>query len=243
MNRGIFVTGTDTGVGKTVVAGALAALLRSRGIGVGVMKPVASGCRQIDGELHCADAQFLKTCAGVSDLEREIVPVRLRHPLAPYVAARLEKKKIDLKAVLRQFQQLRRRHDFLIVEGVGGWLVPITAKLTVADLAAEMRLPVLVVARLSLGTINHTLLTVNEIRRRKLSLAGVCFNQGVPSRESGLAEKTNPSVVQELAGVPIAGLLPYQPGVDVEAGQIDFDLGEVGRSLNWAQLIGGDPLR
>lgn len=229
--RGLFVTGTDTGVGKTVVAGAIAADLCRRGVRVGVMKPVTCG--------GVSDAAFLKMAAGVEDALEIISPVQLRHPLAPWVAARLDGKKIDLKKINRAFKQLRRKYDFLIVEGVGGLLVPITKKMTVVEMARNLGFPLVIVSRLGLGAINHILLTLREARRQKLPVRGVLFNETSPGIRRGLAAQTNPSVIAELGRVPVLGILPFQPGVDVAKGCAHFNLSQISRDLDWSQIIEG----
>ncbi len=197
--RGIFITGTDTGVGKTVIAAAIAAALKARGIACGVLKPFASG--------SWADTRFMKRSAGVHDPDRRITPFYFHYPLAPLASLRLEHRKIRPWRLKQVVGALERKYRFIVVEGIGGALVPITPKYDALDIARELDLPVLVVARLSLGTINHTLLTVKEIRRRRLKIKGIVFNRLSVSR-NGLAEKTNPGLVRELSGERILGVFP-----------------------------------
>jgi dethiobiotin synthetase len=166
---GFFVTGTDTGVGKTVVACALARALRAAGRDVGVLKPAETGVGP-DGPL---DARALREAAGVDDPLDAVCPVQLALPAAPSVAAAAEGRTVDTGAIRKAYDALRARHETLVVEGAGGLLVPLAEGFTMADLARELALPVLVVARASLGTINHTLLTVEALARRGLPLAGV----------------------------------------------------------------------
>jgi dethiobiotin synthetase len=170
--RGVFVTGTDTGVGKTVIACGLARALRQRGIDVGVMKPCETGV----GPAGPLDALALRAAAGVNDPIEVVCPQFFALPAAPSVAAQVEGRVVDLERIRVASKTLAARHDLLLVEGAGGWLVPITPEFAMADLAAELGLPVLVVARASLGTINHTLLTVEAIERRGIPLAGVVVN-------------------------------------------------------------------
>jgi dethiobiotin synthetase len=170
--RGLFVTGTDTGVGKTVIACGLARGLRQSGVDVGVMKPCETGV----GPKGPEDAAALRAAAGVEDSIEEICPQSFALPAAPSVAAQVESRVVDLERIRVASKALAARHDFLLVEGAGGWLVPIAADFSMADLAAELGYPVLVVARASLGTINHTLLTLESIERRGLPLAGVVVN-------------------------------------------------------------------
>jgi dethiobiotin synthetase len=228
----LFVTATDTEVGKTAVAAGLAAILRRRGRDVGVMKPVASGCEEIErgddgpdtraagAALVAADAVCLARAAGVDDPHERICPVRLRDPLSPNVAAEREGRTVDLGAVRAAFDELSRRHDCLIVEGIGGIMVPLVADFLVADLAAELGAPLLIVARAGLGTINHTLLTLHLARSRGLDVLGVLLNAST-DRPFGLAEQTNPAAIGALSGgVPVLGPLGYTAGVSVERGEI-----------------------
>ncbi|MFH1367563.1 MAG: dethiobiotin synthase [Elusimicrobiota bacterium] len=198
MYKGLFITGTDTGVGKTYVACAILRALRRYGMAVGAMKPVATGDRN--------DARNLIAASGVNETLDRINPVFLKESLAPLVSARFEGKEVDLKPVYVIFREFLKKYTFTVVEGVGGLLVPLTEKIKVIDMARKLRLPALIVARPQLGTINHTLLTVRELRRMKLEIAGIVLS-GV--RKTTLAEKTNPSVIRELTGLPVLELSPH----------------------------------
>lgn len=211
---GIFITGTDTGVGKTLVSAGLALALRERGIKVGVMKPVATGCSGLDERLVSADAAFLMEAAE-NEYPALTSPARLRNPLSPNVAAALEKKEIKLDQIRAAYQELQKHYDFLIVEGIGGLMVPITQNYFVANMIREFQLPMVIVSRPSLGTINHTLLTVDAAVVRGLDVRGIIFNR-VPTVNFSLAEITNPKAVHELTRLPILGSLPDMPDVDVE---------------------------
>ncbi len=137
-----------------------------------------------------------------------INPVYLKHPLAPSVAARLENRRIDLHKIRTAYRHLAADFRPLLVEGAGGWLVPIRRNYLVADLAVDLGLPVIIIARLGLGTINHTLLTVRAVQQRGLPVAGVILNDTVGGRKT-VAEKTNPDVIRQLAGVPLLGCIPH----------------------------------
>jgi dethiobiotin synthetase len=191
-SRGVFVTGTDTGVGKTFVSCALARALARRGVRVGVMKPVASGCRRHGGSLISEDAEELLAASGSGDRHEEVCPLRFAAPLGPSVAARLERRRVRMAPVMAAFGRLRRRHQFLIVEGVGGLAVPLSARSDVAGLARRLRLPLLVVAADRLGVLNHTVLTLEYARRAGLEVRGVVLNRpragGDSSRRSNAAE-------------------------------------------------------
>lgn len=216
----MFVTGTDTGVGKTVVAAALAALARRRGVDVGVIKPIATGCRAVGGRLVSDDALFLAGAAGTDDPEDLVCPVRLCLPLAPTVAAALERRRIGVRAIRSALRETARRHDCLIVEGIGGMMVPVVPGYLVADLAAELGAPLVIVARATLGTVNHTLLTVACAHAWRLDVAAVVLNSPVAGR-SGLAERTNPQVLRKLcAPVPVIGPLRYCREASVENGRL-----------------------
>ncbi len=208
MIKGLFITGTDTGVGKTHCAMAVVRELSRRGLDVGVMKPVETGCPTVSGRLRPFDAIRLVEAAGVQDPLSAVNPFRFARPLAPSVAARLDHTSIRKIEILRQFLSLSRLHDLMIVEGAGGILVPLTRRYSFLDLAADMALPVLIVARPALGTINHTLLTIGALQQRKVRIAGIIINHAASGR-SGLAERTGPQEIERLSGVPILGALPH----------------------------------
>ena len=205
MTKGIFVTGTDTGVGKTVVGATLAYLLRMKGVNVGVMKPVTSGCREVGGRLVSDDALLLSRAAGVACSE-DVAPYLLREPLAPAEAARIDGVAIDFARIRGCYERLAANHDFVICEGAGGLMVPLAGGLLVADLARELDLPLLVVARPDLGTINHTVLTCFSAQQMGLSVAGVIVNNYPDA--PGLAERSAPHHIGSLCGAPILGLWP-----------------------------------
>lgn len=209
MIKGIFITGTDTGVGKTYIATGIVKTLHSAGIDVGVMKPAETGCSLRSGKLVPSDAEALIQAAAVRDPLSLVNPYRFHAPVAPSVAAQLERKRIDPERILKSFRTLSQRHDTMIVEGAGGIMVPLAKGYLFLDLAEAMGLPVVIVARPGLGTINHTLLTIEALRARKIMIAGVVFNDG-QGGQKGLAEATSPAVIEELSGVPIIGSVPYQ---------------------------------
>ncbi len=203
-HRGFFITGTDTGVGKTLVTAGLAASLRSSGIDIGVMKPIETGYSP-----RSSDSAFLMRATGVDDPGDFISPYRFKFPLSPFAAAKMEKAPIHLMKIERAFHRLLRRHRGILVEGAGGLLVPITKGSLMVDLALRLDLPLLIVSRTNLGTLNHTLLTVEVARERGIEVAGVIFNHLVERK--GLAERTNPEVIKPFLSVPILGEIPYAP--------------------------------
>ncbi|HVM60685.1 MAG TPA: dethiobiotin synthase [Verrucomicrobiae bacterium] len=214
MSAGLFITGTDTGVGKTYVTAALLAELRRRGVRAAAFKPVACGT----GGRH--DAEIY---AGIMNHEQPIElinPVYLRHPLAPGVAARLERRRIDLRRIRDCYQRLSSAYSVVLVEGAGGLLVPIRDDYFVADLAKSLGLPLLVVGRLGLGTINHSLLTVRAAQDMGLKVRGLVLNDTVGGKR-GLAATTNIETVPELCRIPLLGVMPHgKHGMRAAARQI-----------------------
>jgi dethiobiotin synthetase len=211
MEKGVFITGTDTGVGKTYVASGIAASLRAQGVNVGVMKPAETGCRIRSGALIPTDAIRLAGAAGAHDPLTLINPYRFRKPLAPLVAAELEGDTIQVRRIMNAYRTLLRRHDFMIIEGAGGIMVPLSRNYLYLDLAQAIGLPVMVVARPGLGTINHTLLTVAALKERGISIAGVVINYS-DKRRPGPAEETSPRVIEKISGVPVVGIVLYRAG-------------------------------
>ena len=206
---GLFVTGTDTGVGKTVIAGAIAAWLRSQGSRVAVCKPIATGCERRREGLVSEDAEFLAHCADSPHPLDLICPQRYAEPLAPAVAAERARQPVDWPAVERSLDLMSRDSDVMIVEGVGGVMVPLDERHTVLDLAAWLKLPAVVVTRAGLGTINHTLLTLRALRD-VARLAGVVVNR-YPVDTPGVAEETNPRIIAAWGHVPILCVTPDEP--------------------------------
>ncbi len=207
---GLFVTGTDTGVGKTWVAGAIADWFRRQGSRVAVLKPVATGCAHRREGLVSEDAEFLAHCADASHPLDLICPQRYAEPLAPAVAAERAKQPLDWTAVQRSIDLMSRDSDVMIVEGVGGVRVPMDATHTVLDVARWLSLPAIVVARPGLGTINHTLLTIDALRAAGVRVAGVVINR-YPAENASVAEETNPRVVEEWGKVPVLCVTPDEP--------------------------------
>ncbi|APG26728.1 dethiobiotin synthase [Syntrophotalea acetylenivorans] len=225
--RGIFVTGTDTGVGKSLVAAALARFLVRKGIKVGVMKPVESGVDDVatlgqDGEL----LRWAANCDAPIDL---ISPCRLPEPLAPSLAAELAGTVIDIDGLVSDAKDLLERFDFVIIEGAGGIMVPLRDNFMVGDLARRIGLPLLTVCRPGLGTINHTLLTLQAARAWGLDPVGLMVN-GMPE-SPGLAEEHAPAMLAELGDIELWQVLSRVAGderqkVEQIADQFDSSLME-----------------
>jgi dethiobiotin synthetase len=205
--QGLFVTGTDTGVGKTRVAAAIARTLCRQGRTVRVAKPVATGAAWTGQRWLSDDTRLLAEAAAETDLDA-VTPWALAAPAAPPVAARLAGVTLALEDLAAAVRRRGGGRDVgVVVEGVGGLLCPLTEEATVADLAGRLRLPVVVVARRSLGTLNHTLLTLEAARSRGLDVRGVVVNETTPV--SGVAEETNVEELRRLA-VPLLAVVPYQ---------------------------------
>jgi dethiobiotin synthetase len=202
--NGLFVTGTDTGVGKTVVTGGIVAALRARGHDVGVAKPLQSGAVAND---PTGDAMLLREWTGVPETAVEIAPYSFAAALAPSVAAELEGRVVTLADAVEAVNAVAERHDAVVVEGAGGLIVPLGPNWTVADLAVALALPVLVVARAGLGTVNHSSLTVRMLRSLGLDPVGVVLNGAVDE-----SSQRNAQLIEELADVRVLGHTPPLEG-------------------------------
>ena len=209
----IFITGTDTAVGKTLVTAALAWSLKELGFDVGVMKPVETGV--VQG--RPSDAVRLTRAAQVSDSLDLVRPYAFRLPIAPLDAARAERRSIKIATIMKAYRQLQSQHDLLLVEGAGGVHVPMTPKLDVLDLIEKLNVPVLVVGRVGLGGVNHAMLTLNALRERKIPILALVLNRTMPVKTAMTRrqERSTLELLREFAGVPVIGPLPYLPGLDV----------------------------
>lgn len=209
MNKaGYFITGTDTGVGKTVVAAALALAAKERWGDAAVMKPVESGCVLRNGSLVPADAVYHKKMVELSEPVEMLCPVRLRRPLAPLTAAELENRPVSRADWMPAYRHLAGKYQVVFVEGAGGLSVPVSDGYMFSDMAREMELPLIIVARAGLGTVNHTLLTLEHAASKGLRVAGVIYNRNRRGRLS-TAEKTGPGLVRRISGAAILGLFPF----------------------------------
>lgn len=202
LGPGFFVSGTDTGVGKTLVACAIVRGLRAAGRDVGVMKPAETGV----GPKGPLDARALRDAAGVEDSLEEICPIQLRLAAAPEVAAASEGASISASRIRKAFDVLSRRHDRMVVEGAGGLLVPLAEGVTMADLAGRLGLPVVLVARAALGTINHTLLSLEALEARGLALAGVVISHADGALTG--ADARNLAALRGRLGARLVGEIP-----------------------------------
>ena len=205
---GLFITGTDTGVGKTVIAGAIADWFR-RGLRVAVCKIAATGCPHRREGLVSEDAEFLAHCADANFPLDVICPQRYAEPLAPAIAAQRAGQPLDWSAIERSLQEMSADSQIIIIEGVGGLLTPMDDKHTILNTINWLKLPTVIVARASLGTINHTLLTIQSLRSTQAKIAGVVINQ-YPSDSPGAAEETNPAAIEKYGKIPVLCLTPQE---------------------------------
>jgi dethiobiotin synthetase len=235
-HKGLFITGTDTGVGKTLIAGAIAKILRQSSKNVGVFKPVATGCKKTQQGFVSEDTQFLAHCADNEFGLDEINPVTFGTPAAPLACEKIEGKKVDLEKIAAAYKQICQKSDFVIVEGIGGIKVPITDKFDVLSLAKAFNLPVVVVAKSKLGTINHTLLTIDAIGRSGLSLAGIIIN-GYDEKTGDVAEKTNAVIIKEIGKVEIIAVVPFDDTTNMEKFVIGQKVTNILQSVDWLKII------
>jgi dethiobiotin synthetase len=213
MVKGFFITGTDTGVGKTIITAALIKAAHILGFSACGMKPIETGCRRTENKegnnsLIPSDGTFLREITGTGESIDLITPIRFENPLAPLPASEIEDKPIDLDKIKTAYKELSNKYDVIIVEGIGGLLVPIKRDHFVIDLAKDFGLPIIVVSKPGLGTINHTMLTVNYAIKEGFDVAGIIINYTRPP-ESTLAENTNPEIIKRLSPVPVIGTFPY----------------------------------
>ena len=207
---GLFITGTDTEVGKTVVAAAIADWFRRRRLRVGVCKPAATGCKRVREGLVSEDAEFLAHCADAAAPLDIICPQRFAEPLAPAVAAERAGRTLEWESIDRALREIVGQSDMLIVEGVGGVMVPMDGKSLVLDVMKWLGLPAVVVARPGLGTINHTLLTLTALREAKIPIAGVVINR-YPAENASVAEETNLRVIEKWSKTSLLTVVPDEP--------------------------------
>ncbi|MDP6636295.1 MAG: dethiobiotin synthase [Phycisphaerae bacterium] len=243
--KGVFVTGTDTGVGKTVIAGAIARSLNNDGVRTEVFKPAASGCKHNRGQLVSEDAEFLAACADSSRPLNEIAPLRYAAALAPNVAAQRAGQKVDVEAMLAAYKRLEGQCDAVVVEGVGGLMCPISDDLWVVHLAVMLALPVVIVARPDLGTINHTLLTLQAARSAGLQVAGVIINRyqidpqqnETQGPDDAIAMLTNPAQIAQKGEIPVLALAPDDIETSVSKSILGKGVSFAIDQVDWRKII------
>jgi dethiobiotin synthetase len=226
--RGIFITGTSTGVGKTIIAAGLAWAMRKRKIDVGVIKPFATANRVFSRKYRSQDTAILANASGVNDADSELNPFFYPIAASPLVASELKHEPpINIEKALQALQNLGMKHDFLIAEGIGGILVPLTENESVAGFAKRAELPLVIVSTSSLGTLNHTLLTIMACKEFGLSIRGIILNK--MSRRPNMVEQKTAEVIERLTDIEVLAALPISKNVNYAAigefleNEIDLD--------------------
>ncbi len=210
--KGIFVTGTDTGVGKSIVTGLLAKYLRQKGYRVVTQKWVQTGsCFSADINLHLKIMGVSK--GAIKGHLDSVCPYVFKLPASPHLAAKAENKKINIARIKQSFKSLSSKFDTVIVEGIGGALVPVNEKRLVIDIAKELSLPVLVVAQNKIGAINHILMTIEVLKQRKMKILGIIFNN-CPGQNK-LVLQDNPEIIRKITKQKILGVLPWNKKLDL----------------------------
>lgn len=224
-------------MGKTVATACLLSLYRKRGLGVGVMKPVETGVDPECSSPANSDAKFLMEISRRSDPLSLVSPVRLKPAASPYQASLIENQPIRVDEIIQSFHALAEKYEAMLVEGVGGLSVPITTDCLVSDLARDMGLPLLVVARNSLGTLNHTLLTLKAAKQEGIPVRGVILNRTEPG-ESDEMEKDHARIITEFSGVSVLGEIPFVGNVSDKSFTAET-LDRVEASLDFNSLLRG----
>jgi len=213
MNRGIFITGTDTGIGKTVITAGILRWLRRQGIDVVPMKPVQTGARREGRRLISPDLEFILAASGIKPGAGEaklMLPCAYEPACSPHLAGKLAGKYPEIAEIVSCAEKLLQKHQAIVVEGAGGIMVPLNERQTMLDLMAALNYPVVVVSRFGLGTINHTLLSLRALREAGLTLLGVVFNHTEPPlAENQFIEADNPEIIAHFGDVPVLGKLRY----------------------------------
>ncbi len=228
--KAYFITGTDTGVGKTSITAGLAGSLRNIGMDVGVMKPIATGVPNKTG-FKSSDVAKLVDAASVKDPEDLINPVFLPLSTSPYDATKLLELSIDMPLIFEQFKKLLSMHEILLVEGIGGIMTPITKNFFVADMIKGMGIETIIVTRATIGTLNHTVMTCKMCKDYGIKIRGLVINnfdqKGTP------AEKNAPTTLYELTNVPILGIIPFIKDLN----KIEKMIEHVGKNIDVKSLI------
>ncbi len=223
MSGGWFVTGTDTGVGKTLVSRLLLEALNRAGHAAVGMKPVASGCHATDAGWRSDDARELVAASGTSADYTDVNPYALAPACAPHIAAHEMGIEIKQEKILDSFRHLQTKSSWVVVEGVGGWMAPLGERLTMADIARAMHLPVILVVGLRLGCLNHALLTMEAIRHADVPLAGWVANQVDPAMTH---VPENIAALQQGIDAPLLAQFPFQRTAkpDIAASTIPIEM-------------------
>jgi len=233
--QGLFITGTDTGVGKTVVTAAILAYFQHQGKKAGVMKPIETGVDSQCSSSANSDALFLMECGSIEDSLAEVCPIRLKPAASPYQAAFIENRTLEPETILSAYRAFSKKYDWMLVEGIGGVRVPITRDYGVVDLMRDLGLPTVVVARTQLGTLNHTLMTLDTLQQNGIPVRGVVFNQAGPEAPNAI-EQVQPRLIGELSGAKVLGEFPYIDNLDSKSFSPE-KLKELETSIDFAGFI------
>lgn len=228
--KAYFITGTDTGVGKTAITAGLAGSMRKLGVNVGVMKPIASGTPQKMG-FKSSDVNIIVEASGTKDSEDLINPVFLPVPTSPYDATKLLSLFVDMPLIFTSFAKLLSVHDVLLVEGIGGIMTPITKNFFVVDMIKAMNIETIIVTRSTLGTLNHTMMTYQLCKDYDIKVKGLVINNF--DEKGTAAEKNAPITLHEITGLDILGVVPFIKDYD----KIDTMIEMVGKKLDIKSLI------
>ncbi|TCO74764.1 dethiobiotin synthase [Marinisporobacter balticus] len=212
MSKGIFIVGTDTDVGKTVVSAGLMHLLRSSGYNACYFKPVLSGAVLKNGKLIPGDTHFVKTIANIPQSLEDMTPFMFQTPVSPHLASEIENIPIQINRIKQQFEYLKQKYPYIVVEGAGGLVVPLKDQYMLYDLIKDFNLSIVVIARAGLGTINHTLLTVNFAKYIGIEVKGIILNGYDPS---DLCHVDNRKTIESFINIPTL-TLPKLENIDVE---------------------------
>jgi len=204
--KAYFITGTDTGVGKTAITAGISGSLRKAGVNVGVMKPIATGIPQKIG-FKSADVEIIVGASNSKDPEDLINPVFFPIPTSPYDATKLLSLSVDVSLILSSFTKLLSVHDVLLVEGIGGIMTPITKQFFIADMIKMMNIETIIVTRATLGTLNHTMLTYDACKERGIKVKGIIINNF--DEKGSPVEKNAPTTLHEITGLDILGVVPF----------------------------------
>ncbi len=228
--KAYFITGTDTGVGKTAITAGLAGSMKKLGVNVGVMKPIASGIPQKIG-FKSSDVTILADTSGTKDSEDLINPVFLPIPTSPYDATKLLSLPVDMPLILTKFTKLLSAHDVLLVEGIGGIMTPITKNFFVADMIKAMDIEAIIVTRATLGTLNHTVMTYKMCKDYDIKVKGLVINNF--DEKGTAAEKNAPITLHEITGLDILGVVPFIKNYN----KLDTMIETVGKKVDVKSLI------
>ena len=228
--KAYFITGTDTGVGKTVITAGLAGSMRKLGVNVGVMKPIATGIPQKTG-FKSLDVTIIADASATKDSEDLINPVFLPIPTSPYDATKLLSLPVDMPLILAKFTKLLSAYDVLLVEGIGGIMTPITKNFFVADMIKAMGIETIIVTRATLGTLNHTMMTYNMCKDYDIKVKGLIINNF--DEKGTAAEKNAPVTLHEISGLDILGVVPFIKDYN----KIDTMIEMIGKKVDVKSII------